>query len=78
MCQFDISLQSSHSCKLNTIAWVVGLTYLHAVVKCESLLGGHSNMYCNENIGEMKTKNPEKTVAAGKRTNTFTHPNSGN
>ena len=31
-------LQSSHGCKLNTVAWVVELTYLHVVVKCESLL----------------------------------------
>ena len=30
------SLQSSHGCKLNTDAWVVELTYLHVVVKCES------------------------------------------
>ena len=36
------SLQSSHSCKLNTVAWVVELTYLDVVVKCESLLGGHA------------------------------------
>ena len=35
------SLHSFHGCKLNTVAWVVELTYLHVVVKCESLLGGH-------------------------------------
>ena len=35
------SLQSSHSCKFKTVAWVVELTYLHVIVKCESLLGGH-------------------------------------
>ena len=40
------SLQSSHSCKLNTVAWVVELTYLHVVVKCESLLGGHGRARC--------------------------------
>ena len=34
-------LQSSYSCKLNTVAGVIELTYLHLVVKCESLLGGH-------------------------------------
>ena len=28
-------------CRLNTVAWVVELTYLHVIVKCESLLGGH-------------------------------------
>ena len=40
------SLQSSHSCKLNTVAWVVVLTYLHVFVKCESLLGGHGMARC--------------------------------
>ena len=39
------SLQSSHSCKLNA-AWVVGLTYLHVVVKCQSLSGGHGEERC--------------------------------
>ena len=40
------SLQSSHGCKLNTIAWVVELTYLQVVVKCESLLVGHGKARC--------------------------------
>ena len=40
------SLQSSHSCKLNTVACFVELTYLHVVVKCESLLGGHGKARC--------------------------------
>ena len=31
-------LQSSHSCKLNIVAWVVELTYLYVIVTCESLL----------------------------------------
>ena len=26
---------------MNTVAWVVELAYLHVVVNCESLLGGH-------------------------------------
>ena len=39
-------LQSSHGCKLNTVAWVVELKYLHVVVKCESLLGGHGKAHC--------------------------------
>ena len=43
------SLQSSRSCKLNTVAWVVGLTYLHVVVKCKSLLGGHGKARCTVN-----------------------------
>ena len=34
------SLQSSHGCKLNTVAWLVELTYVHVVLKRESLLGG--------------------------------------
>ena len=34
------SLQSSHGCKLNTIAWLVELTNVHVVFKRESLLGG--------------------------------------
>ena len=34
------SLQSSHGCKLNTAAWLVELTYVHVVLKRESLLGG--------------------------------------
>ena len=40
------SLQSWHSCKLNTVAWAVELTYLHVIVKCESLLGGHGKARC--------------------------------
>ena len=40
------SLQSSHVGKLNTVAWVVELTYLHLVVKFESLLGGHGKARC--------------------------------
>ena len=40
------SLQSSHSCKLNTVARVVELTYLHVIVKCGSLLGGHGKVRC--------------------------------
>ena len=34
------SLQSSLGCKLNTVAWLVELTYVHVVLKRESLLGG--------------------------------------
>ena len=34
-----VSLHSSHRCKLNTFEWVVEVTYLHVVIKCESLLG---------------------------------------
>ena len=41
-----MNLQSSQSCKLNTIAWVVELTYLHIIDKCESLLGGHDKARC--------------------------------
>ena len=33
-------LQSLNGCRLNTIALVVELTYLHVVVKGESFLGG--------------------------------------
>ena len=40
------SLQSSHSCKLNTAAWVVDLMYLHVIVKCEILLSGRSKACC--------------------------------
>ena len=40
------SLQSSHSCKLNTVAWVVELTYFLVIVKCESLLGGYGKVRC--------------------------------
>ena len=40
------SLQSSHSCKLNTVARVVELTYLHGIVKCESLLDGQGKARC--------------------------------
>ena len=38
------SLQSSYGCK--TVAWVVELTYLQVVVKCESLLGGYGKLHC--------------------------------
>ena len=40
------SLQSLYSCKLNTVARVVELTYLHVIVKCKSLLGGHGKGRC--------------------------------
>ena len=43
----NASLQSSHGFKLNTIAWVVELTYLQVVVKRESLLGGQSKAGCS-------------------------------
>ena len=43
----NASLQSSHGFKLNTIAWVVELTYLHVVVKRESLLSGQSKAGCS-------------------------------
>ena len=33
-----VSLQSLNGCNWNTVAWVVELTSLHAIVKCESLL----------------------------------------
>ena len=38
------SLQRLHGCTLNIVAWVVELTYLHVVLKCESLLGGHGQV----------------------------------
>ena len=40
-------------CKLNTVAWVVELTYLHEVVKCESLLGGHGEARCTVTLSYM-------------------------
>ena len=43
------SLQSSYSCKLNTVEWVVELTYLQVIVKCESFSGGHGKARCNVN-----------------------------
>ena len=46
------SLQSSYSCKLNTVEWVVELTYLQVIVKCESFLGGHGKARCNVNLSE--------------------------
>lgn len=30
---------------MNNMAWVVALTYLRTVVKCESLLGGHGKVH---------------------------------
>ena len=44
------SLQSSYGCNLNTVAWVVELTYLHVIVKCESLLGGHGKARCTVKV----------------------------
>ena len=32
---------SLQSCTFNTVAWAVQLTYLHVIVECESLSGGH-------------------------------------
>ena len=38
------------SCKLNTVAWVIELTYLDVIVECESLLGGHGEACCNVKV----------------------------
>ena len=40
------SLQTSHNCKLNFVAWVIEFMYLHLVVKCKSLLSGHDKVHC--------------------------------
>ena len=32
-------LQSSHGCKLKTVAWFVELTYVHVVFICEEFVG---------------------------------------
>ena len=48
------SLQSSHNCKLNTVAWVVELTYFHVIVKCESFLGGHGKARCTGTLSLRK------------------------
>ena len=42
----DASLQSSHCCKLITIAWVFELMYLYVIFKCENLLGGQGKARC--------------------------------
>ena len=41
-----VSLQSLNGCNWNTVAWVVELTFLHAIaiVKCESLLVGQGKV----------------------------------
>lgn len=39
-------LQSSHGSKLNTVAWIVELTHLHVVVKCENLSSVHDKTHC--------------------------------
>ena len=56
------SLQSSHSYKLNTVAWVLELTYLHVIVKCESLLGGHGKARCTVMPYELKNMILRKTL----------------
>ena len=62
----DASLQSSHgcTCMLNTVAWVVELTYLHVIVKFEGLLGGHGKArytlckwFCRKACFEAKVSN---------------------
>ena len=40
------SRETSYCCKLNTVAWVVELTYLHVVVTCESLSDGNGKVRC--------------------------------
>ena len=40
------ALGKLYDCKLNTVAWVVELTYLRVVVECESLLDGHGKACC--------------------------------
>ena len=41
-----VSLQSLKGFNLNTVAWVVELTLLRAIVKCESLWAGHCKSRC--------------------------------
>ena len=41
-----VTLQSLNDCNLNTVAWVVELTILHAIVKCKSLWAGHCKARC--------------------------------
>ena len=66
------SLQSSHSCKLNTVAWVVELTYLHVVVKCESLLGGQGKARCTvKNIFRSSTKGVFEACPSRENLKTF-------
>ena len=48
-----VSLQSLNGCNWNTVAWVVELTFLHAIVKCESLLAGHGKVCCIVSQSEM-------------------------
>ena len=57
-------LQSLHGCKLNAVAWVVELTYLHIVVKCESLFGGHGKARCTviHTISKGKEKVGESAI----------------
>ena len=59
-------MQSSHGCKLNKVAWVVKLTYLHVVVKCESSLGGYSKARCT-------VKSPFRGQKTGYHTAFFMH-----
>ena len=49
VCEFDWQsrlLAKFAQFKFNTVAWVVELTYLHVLVICESLLGGHGKARC--------------------------------
>ena len=48
-----VSLQSLNGCNWNTVAWVVELTSLHAIVKCESLLAGHGKVCCTVTQSQM-------------------------
>ena len=48
--------------KLNIIARVVDLTYLHVIVKCESLLGGNGKARCTVNILRKHINNGQANV----------------
>ena len=60
------SLQGLHSCKLNTVAWVVELTYLHVIVERESLLGGHGKARCTV-IRSVDALYPDETTRKTKK-----------
>ena len=66
----QIWLAVTSPCKVRTVAWIVELTYVHAVIKCESLLGIiQGALHCNQRALKWKCSLGRDDVRDGIRNN---------
>ena len=66
----QIWLAVTSPCKVRTVAWIVELTYMHAVIKCESLLGTiQGALHCSQGVLKWKCSLGPDDVRDGIRNN---------